>query len=168
MGLWNGIKNLMNVNEDDYDDDDIEETGEPEKKAPRKEKEREREREQREAPVKRETARTSFDRRSKTVPFSQGSMEVVLVKPEHFEDVTSITDQYCAKKTIILNLERADHDLSRRIIDFFSGVAYARNGTLRKAANNTFVLAPSDVDISGETTGDEYDTGSYSGYNGGY
>lgn len=139
MKFWDGIKNIMNVSDDDYEDD-IVENEEVEEEQPKKE------------PVKKEN-RSS---RSKTVPFSNGNMQLVLVKPERFEDVTGIADHYCAKKTIVLNLEKADRDLSRRIIDFLSGVAYAKNGTLRKAANNTFVIAPSDVDVNGDTILEEY------------
>ena len=139
MKFWESIKNIMNVSDDDYDDE-VAENEEAEVEQPKKEA------------VKKE-ARAS---RGKTVPFSNGNMQLVLVKPERFEDVRGIADHYCAKKTIVLNLEKADRDLSRRIIDFLSGVAYAKNGTLQKAANNTFVIAPCDVDVNGETIMDDY------------
>ncbi len=143
----------MSVSDDDYEDETLEEE-EEQQPAPRKE-----------AQPKKETTRSFNERRSsKTVPFSgTDNMQLVLVKPERFEDVTGIADHYCARKTIVLNLEKADRDLSRRIIDFMSGVAYAKNGNLRKAANNTFVIAPSDVDVSGETVYEEYgeDSGLY-------
>lgn len=139
MKFWDGIKNIMNVSDDDYDDE-VMENEEVEAEQPKKE------------PIKKE-ARAA---RGKTVAFSNGNMQLVLVKPERFEDVTGIADHYCAKKTIVLNLEKADRDLSRRIIDFLSGVAYAKNGTLRKAANNTFVIAPCDVDVNGDTVIEEY------------
>ena len=143
MKFWDGIKNIMNVSDDDYDED-IVETEEAQEEQPRKEA------------VKKEARVT----RSKTVAFTNGNMQLVLVKPERFEDVTGIADHYCSKKTIVLNLEKADRDLSRRIIDFLSGVAYAKNGTLKKAANNTFVIAPCDVDVNGDTVIEEY--GDYS------
>lgn len=140
MKFWDSVKNIMNVSDDDYDEDIVETEEEEAVEQPKRE------------PVKKE-ARVS---RSKTVPFTSGNMQLVLVKPERFEDVTGIADHYCAKKTIVLNLEKADRDLSRRIIDFLSGVAYAKNGTLRKAANNTFVIAPCDVDVNGDTVIEEY------------
>lgn len=139
MKFWESIKNIMNVSDDDYDDE-VAENEEAEVEQPKKEA------------VKKEPRAS----RGKTVPFSNGNMQLVLVKPERFEDVTGIADHYCAKKTIVLNLEKADRDLSRRIIDFLSGVAYAKNGTLQKAANNTFVIAPCDVDVNGETIMDDY------------
>jgi cell division inhibitor SepF len=147
MKFWDSVKNIMNVSDDDYDDEVV--TEEEEIEQPKKET------------VKKE-ARIP---RSKTVAFSQGNMQLVLVKPERFEDVTGIADHYCAKKTIVLNLEKADRDLSRRIIDFLSGVAYAKNGTLKKAAHNTFVIAPCDVDVNGDTFVEDYsEYGDFSGF----
>ena len=147
MKFWDSVKNIMNVSDDDYDEEEV--VTEEENEQPKKET------------VKKETRIP----RSKTVAFSQGNMQLVLVKPERFEDVTGIADHYCAKKTIVLNLEKADRDLSRRIIDFLSGVAYAKNGTLRKAAHNTFVIAPCDVDVNGDTLVEDYsEYGDYSGF----
>lgn len=147
MKFWDSVKNIMNVSDDDYEDEVV--TEEEEIEQPKKEA------------VKKE-ARAP---RSKTVAFSQGNMQLVLVKPERFEDVTGIADHYCAKKTIVLNLEKADRDLSRRIIDFLSGVAYAKNGTLKKAAHNTFVIAPCDVDVNGDTFAEDYsEYGEFSGF----
>ncbi|MEE0946447.1 MAG: cell division protein SepF [Acutalibacteraceae bacterium] len=150
MSLWDGIKNIMNVSDDEFDD----EIAENEASAPDYI-----ENVRREQP-KKETARPER-KSSKTVPFTSGNMQLVLVKPERFDDVTDIADQYCAKKTVVLNLEKADRDLSRRIIDFFMGVAYAKNGTLRKAANNTFVIAPADVDVNGDVFVEDYSDSSY-------
>ncbi len=152
MGLWDKITNIMNVNDDEYEEE-VEETVAEEQPAQLKRSE---------PSPRREPVRAAEARRgSKTVAFSSGdNMQLVLVKPERFEDVTGIADQYCAKKTVVLNLERADRDLSRRIIDFLSGVAYAKNGSISKAANNTFVIAPCDVDVSGDTMFDE-ETGVY-------
>lgn len=148
MSLWDGIKNIMNVSDDDYEDEvvDIEETVDYSESVKKEQ-------------PKRESARA--ERKSKTVPFTSGNMQLVLVKPERFEDVTGIADQYCAKKTVVLNLEKADRDLSRRIIDFFMGVAYAKNGTLRKAAHNTFVIAPADVDVNGDVFVEDYSDSTY-------
>ncbi|MBE6738964.1 MAG: cell division protein SepF [Ruminococcaceae bacterium] len=147
MKFWDSVKNIMNVSDDDYDEEVVaeeEEVEQPKKETAKKE------------------ARSS---RSKTVAFSQGNMQLVLVKPERFEDVTAIADHYCAKKTIVLNLEKSDRDLSRRILDFLSGVAYAKNGTLKKAAHNTFVIAPSDVDVNGDTFAEDYsEYGDFSGF----
>ncbi len=147
MSLWDGIKNIMGVSDEEYEEETFEEEEEVEE-VPQK----------RETAPKREANRFSLDRKNKTVPFNSGdSMKLFLAKPERFEDVTAIADQYCARRTVVLNLEKADRDLSRRIIDFMSGVAYAKGGSLRKAAVNTFVIAPADVDVSGESAVSEYE-----------
>jgi cell division inhibitor SepF len=84
-------------------------------------------------------------------------MQVVLVKPERFEDVTSIADHLNAKKTVVLNLEVCDRELSRRIIDFLSGAAYANHGNIRKVAVSTFIIVPADVDVMGELMLEEFE-----------
>ena len=86
-------------------------------------------------------------------------MQVVLVKPDRFEDVTSIADHLNDKKTVVLNLEAANRDVSRRIIDFLSGVAYANKGNIRKVANSTFIIVPFDVDVMGELMLDDFEDG---------
>ncbi len=78
------------------------------------------------------------------------SIEMKVVKPEKLESVTQIADQLLARKTILLNLEETNKETSRRLIDFLNGVAYAINGTLKKVANNTYVITPSNVEVSGE------------------
>lgn len=81
---------------------------------------------------------------------SGSSIEMKVVKPEKLESVTQIADQLLARKTILLNLEDTNKETSRRLIDFLNGVAYAINGTLKKVANNTYVITPSNVEVSGE------------------
>ena len=77
-------------------------------------------------------------------------LQVVLVKPERFEDASAIADQLNAKHTVVLNLESASKEVSRRLIDFLSGVAYANNGQIKRVANSTFIITPYNVDIMGD------------------
>ncbi len=77
-------------------------------------------------------------------------LQVVLVKPERFEDASSIADQLNAKRTVVLNLEAANKEVSRRLIDFLSGVAYANNGQIKRVATSTFIITPYNVDIMGD------------------
>lgn len=77
-------------------------------------------------------------------------LQVILVKPEQFEDASAIADHLNAKKTVVLNLESATKELSRRLIDFLSGVAYANSGQIKRVANSTFIITPYNVDIMGE------------------
>lgn len=77
-------------------------------------------------------------------------LQVVLVKPELFADASTIADHLNAKRTVVLNLESANKDVSRRLVDFLSGVAYANNGQMKRVANSTFIITPYNVDIMGD------------------
>ena len=77
-------------------------------------------------------------------------LQVVLVKPERFDDASSVADHLNAKRTVVLNLESTNKDVSRRLIDFLSGVAYANNGQIKRVANSTFIITPYNVDIMGD------------------
>ena len=74
----------------------------------------------------------------------------MLVEPERYEDAASIADHLNAKKTVVLNLEQTSKDVSRRLIDFLCGVAYANNGQMKRVANNTYIITPYNVDIVGD------------------
>ena len=81
-------------------------------------------------------------------------LQVVLVKPERFEDASAIADQLNAKHTVVLNLESTGEEISRRLIDFLSGVAYANNGQIKRVATSTFIITPYNVDIMGDLIGE--------------
>ena len=81
-------------------------------------------------------------------------LQVVLVKPERFEDASTIADQLNAKRTVVLNLESTGKEVSRRLIDFLSGVAYANNGQIKRVATSTFIITPYNVDIMGDLIGE--------------
>ena len=69
-------------------------------------------------------------------------LKVVLVKPERFEDASTIADHLNNKRTVVLNLESTNKEVSRRLVDFLSGVAYANNGQIKRVANSTFIINP--------------------------
>ena len=77
-------------------------------------------------------------------------LQVVQVKPERFDDAAAIADQLNAKRTVVLNLESTNKEVSRRLIDFLSGVAYANNGQIKRVATSTFIITPYNVDIMGD------------------
>ena len=99
--------------------------------------------------------------REKVVNFGGTQLQVVLVKPERFEDAPAIADHLNAKRTVVLNLESAPKDVIRRLVDFLSGVAYANKGQIKRAANSTFVITPNNVDVSGDVFFEEHDGGYY-------
>lgn len=77
-------------------------------------------------------------------------LKVVLVKPEKFEDASIIADHLRDKRTVVLNLESTNKDVSRRLVDFLSGVAYAQEGKIKKVAVSTYIITPYNVDIIGD------------------
>lgn len=81
---------------------------------------------------------------------TRAKLQVVLVKPEAFEDARDIADNLISKKTVILNIENIDKETSRRLIDFLSGVAYAQGGNIKRVANRTYIITPYNVDILGD------------------
>lgn len=101
----------------------------------------------------------SREETGKVVNIHQGNQpQVVLVKPERFEDATSIADHLQAKRTVVVNTDSVAQDVRRRLIDFLSGVAYAEGGTIKKASNTTFVITPNTVGVMGDSVLDEGDT----------
>ncbi len=150
MGVWDSIKSIMSIPEEDEFEDEIDEVSE---RSSRKQNTQDDEGSNRKIDS---PARLI---KSKTVNYNQSQMQVVLVKPDRFEDVTAIADHLNEKKTVVLNLEAANRDVSRRIIDFLSGVAYANHGNIRKVANSTFIIVARDVDVMGELMLDEFDEG---------
>ena len=88
-------------------------------------------------------------------------LQVVLVKPERFDDASAVADHLNAKRTVVLNLESANKDVSRRILDFLSGVAYANNGQIKKVANCTFIITPYNVGIMGDLLDELENNGLY-------
>ena len=85
-------------------------------------------------------------------------LQVVLVKPERFEDASSVADHLNAKRTVVLNLESTSRDISRRLVDFLSGVAYANGGQIKKVANATFIITPYNVGVTGDSLLDELES----------
>ena len=77
-------------------------------------------------------------------------LQVVLVKPEKFENASDIADHLRDERTVVLNLESTNKDIARRLIDFLSGVAYAQEGKIKKISAATYIITPYNVDIIGD------------------
>lgn len=88
-------------------------------------------------------------------------LQVVLVKPERFDDASTVADHLNAKRTVVLNLESANKDVARRILDFLSGVAYANDGQIKKVANCTFIITPYNVGVMGDLLDELENNGLY-------
>ena len=82
---------------------------------------------------------------------STGSeLQVHLVVPKNFNDAQQIADQYKDSIPVILNLQGTDTDLSKRLIDFSSGLTYALDGGMQRIADKVFLLTPRNVEVSAE------------------
>ena len=84
-------------------------------------------------------------------PMSAGeATRVQVVAPTRFGDAKEIADFLKANRPVIVNLQVAERDLQRRMIDFCSGVTYALSGEMEKVADEVFLLAPTNVKVSEE------------------
>ena len=88
-------------------------------------------------------------------------LQVVLVKPERFENASEIADHLRDKRTVVLILEQTDKNIARRLIDFLSGVAYANEGTIKKVALSTYIITPYNVEILGDLIDELENNGLY-------
>jgi cell division inhibitor SepF len=82
-------------------------------------------------------------------PRSQ-QMEVHLVVPKSFNDAQQVADKFKATVPVILNLQSAETDLAKRLIDFASGLTYALDGGMQRVADKVFLLTPRNVEVSAE------------------
>ncbi len=141
MGMMDKFKNFIGVPEDEYYEEEEEEVEY--------------------APPQRTTKAPEFAspvlntdpgaKRNKVVNIAATTqLQVVLVKPERFEDASFIADHLNEKRTVVLNLESTNKEVSRRLIDFLSGVAYANEGQIKRVANSTYIITPYNVDFVGD------------------
>ena len=164
MGIFDEFKRLAHPyedeDEDDYDDFDI---------SPRPVDRRDRERPER---IDRDRpprdagyggSPSEEERRSNKVVNIRAAtqLQVVLVKPERFEDASSIADHLREKRTVVLNLESTNGEIARRLLDFLAGVSYAQEGKIKKVAISTYIITPYNVDILGDLIDELENNGLY-------
>ena len=164
MGFFDKVKEIIGDDEDDFDEYYDEGTSfgstAPDLSLSRNERERDRsfDRPSLSSSLEREdrTERTSSIRRSsrnsdKVVNIhTTAQLQVVLVKPEKYEEAAQIADNLNERRTVVLNLESTNRDVARRLLDFLSGVAYANNGQIKRVANSTYIITPYNVDVMGD------------------
>jgi cell division inhibitor SepF len=76
--------------------------------------------------------------------------QVHLVLPRSFNDAQQIADKFKRAMPVIVNLQNADQELSKRLVDFASGLTYALNGSMQRVADRVFLLTPHNVEVSAE------------------
>jgi cell division inhibitor SepF len=99
-----------------------------------------------EAPLPRQRERSS---RLRSVG-APAPAKVHLVVPRTFNDAKQIADRFKAQMPVILNLQGAETELSKRLIDFASGLTYALDGSMQRVADKVFLLTPRDIELSAE------------------
>ena len=157
MSLMDELRRLARPYEDEEDYEEDFELEEPfvETKEERKTRGRKRE----EDDMERDYADTSRDKVVNINTTTQ--LQVVLVKPEKFQDASAIADHLRDKRTVVLNLESANKDVARRMVDFLSGAAYAQEGKILKVAVATYIITPYNVDIIGDLIDELENNGMY-------
>jgi cell division inhibitor SepF len=75
---------------------------------------------------------------------------VSVVDPASFNDAQALADRFKRQQPVILNLQQADGELSRRMVDFCAGLTYALDGQIQTVANRVFLLTPRNVEVSAE------------------
>ena len=87
----------------------------------------------------------------KKVKAITAAFKLVVIEPQGFEECSGLVDSLKSRKPIIVNLEKLDPDMARKIFDFLGGATYALNGNVQKVANNIFIFAPENVAIDAES-----------------
>ena len=154
MGIFDEFKRLAHPyedeEEDDFDDFDI---------SPRPVERRERA----ERSTRSEIPAPEEERRSNKVVNIRAAtqLQVVLVKPDRFDNVSDIAEHLRSKHAVVLNLEATNKDVARRLVDFLSGCAYALDGKIKKIAISTYIITPYNVDIVGDLIDELENNGLY-------
>ena len=167
MGLLDEFKRLAHPYEEE-EDDDFEDDYEP---APRPVDRRDRDRSRDRIPERRSAPSSYYDapsdldsdRRSNKVVNIRAAtqLQVVLVKPDCFDNASEIADHLREKRTVVLNLESTNKDIARRLLDFLAGVSYAQEGKIKKVAISTYIITPYNVDILGDLIDELENNGLY-------
>ena len=148
-GIVDKFKRMWDAPDDEYEYDEYGYADEGddgyEEEQPVRERERDRERDR------------EVGGRNKVVNINAtAKLQVGIFKPERFgEETRSIADELMKTHTVVLNLEDTNKDMARRILDFLSGVAYANRGKIKRVATNTYIIIPSNVDLTGDDVLDE-------------
>lgn len=86
---------------------------------------------------------------------SVADVQVVLVSPTEYKDASAIADLLRDMKIIVLNLDKTEREVARRLLDFISGVIYSEDANIMKVATNVYMVAPYFVDLLGNLDSDD-------------
>lgn len=91
----------------------------------------------------------------------QSNVQVALVAPGDFDDAQQIADRLKSGASVIVDMQGCDRELSGRLTDFLSGLAYALEGSLQRVGSEVVLVSPRDVDLSGGLDADVREKGFY-------
>jgi cell division inhibitor SepF len=168
MGFTQKLLNMMKFNDpDDYDEDFVDEYDEIEedeydnrRRAPEPEPEPEPEEEKkpvlsfrRKKKEEKPAEPVRLEPASRVIPFYTKKEEgeiVKVIKPQEFNEAQIVADFLKEGKTIVVNLEGIEISQAQRIIDFIGGASFAVDGSLKAISNNIFIVAPGNIEVSGD------------------
>ena len=99
-----------------------------------------------EEPVQQPAASTT----GTSIKATASNIELKVVHPESFDDVSTIADYLLDGCTVVLNMEAMEPKATLRMLDFLNGVTYTTGGDIKSVAQSTFIITPNNVDVSDE------------------
>ena len=186
MSLWDNVKKFAQpYSDDDYDDydedEEYEEYDEPKETtrrprrsaapAPAPEPEQEEEVDYGFGPMTTSTSvstpstsvsgSSSFSTPVLSVSKPASKQEVVLFRPNSFNDITKAADDLCSNKAVVVNMEGVDKAMARRVVDFLSGSVYALQGSVTKIAQSAYLFCPHNMNVIGDLESIQAEVESY-------
>ena len=92
---------------------------------------------------------------------SASKQEVVLFRPNSFNDITKAADDLCANRAVVVNMEGVDKAMARRVVDFLSGSVYALQGSVTKIAQSAYLFCPNNMNVLGDLESIQAEAESY-------
>ncbi|MCI9476119.1 cell division protein SepF [Anaerovoracaceae bacterium 41-7] len=148
MGFADSIKKVIGIEELDDDEMITEEEVNAAKEKLAKEPRRSFVSETTVLPEKKSSVSQSKPSEKRFSVTGTSAFKLVLIEPKAFEECPKLVDSLKGRRPIIINLEKLETEVARKIFDFMSGATYALNGNVQKVANNIFIFAPENVGIS--------------------
>lgn len=84
---------------------------------------------------------------------AQQQVKVVVTEPKDFDEVKIIAEHLKNRRPVIVNLEQADKELARRVVDFICGATCGLDGSMQKVGSGIFLFVPNNINIASETRG---------------
>lgn len=145
MAIWDNFRNAIRTYDDEYQDNEsVEEDVRPVRRQALRDDAEYAEPKAKSSVFSRREARSYPD------PEPAAKKKMLIAEPTDFGEAVEIADNLKAHRAVFMNLEKADNDTARRLLDFLSGIMYALGGKVKKVSSKIYVLAPADVTLVGD------------------